>query len=182
PMRPLGNDRWSASFVARRLGRYEFSIAGWKDRFGYWQYEVGKKRAAGLGLSLEIEEGRRLIRETISRVEGAVADELRALMASESEDELLQALTSERAAALMRAHGERVNSTRLDQPRAIIAERRRAGFAAWYELFPRSQSGNAGRHGTFDDAIARLGYGRGMGFRRLYVPATHRAGPTNRKG
>jgi len=182
PMRPLGNDRWSASFVARRLGRYEFSIAGWKDRFGYWQYEVGKKRAAGLGLSLEIEEGRRLIRETISRVEGAVADELRALMSSESEDELLQALTSERAAALMRAHGERVNSTRLDQPRAIIAERRRAGFAAWYELFPRSQSGDAGRHGTFDDVIARLGYVRDMGFDVLYFPPIHPIGRTNRKG
>ena len=31
-----------------------------------------------------------------------------------------------------------------------------AGFAAWYELFPRSMSHDASRHGTFDDVISRL--------------------------
>ena len=59
---------------------------------------------------------------------------------------------------------------------------RRAAFSAWYELFPRSQSGDPSRHGTFDDVIARLPYVRDLGFDVLYFPPIHPIGRTNRKG
>jgi starch synthase (maltosyl-transferring) len=61
-------------------------------------------------------------------------------------------------------------------------DRREAAFSAWYELFPRSQSGDGKRHGTFDDVIARLPYVRDLGFDVLYLTPIHPIGRTNRKG
>src|SRR5215213_1344050 len=67
-------------------------------------------------------------------------------------------------------------------PLALEVERPQAEFASWYELFPRSQSGDAKRHGTFDDVIARLPNIRRMGFDVLYFPPIHPIGRKNRKG
>ena len=64
----------------------------------------------------------------------------------------------------------------------VEAERRAAGFGSWYELFPRSQSGDPDRHGTFDDVIARLPAISAMGFDVLYFPPIHPIGRINRKG
>jgi starch synthase (maltosyl-transferring) len=49
-------------------------------------------------------------------------------------------------------------------------------------MFPRSQSGDVRRHGTFDDVIERLPYVRDMGFDILYFAPIHPVGRTNRKG
>jgi starch synthase (maltosyl-transferring) len=64
---------------------------------------------------------------------------------------------------------------------AVIVDRPRARFSTWYELFPRS-TGEEGRHGTFDDVIARLPYVAGMGFDVLYLPPIHPIGRERRKG
>lgn len=65
---------------------------------------------------------------------------------------------------------------------AVQVDRPAAAFASWYELFPRSQSGDAARHGTFKDVIARLPSIRAMGFDVLYMPPIHPIGRINRKG
>jgi starch synthase (maltosyl-transferring) len=64
----------------------------------------------------------------------------------------------------------------------VDAERLGARFANWYEIFPRSQSGDAERHGTFRDVINQLPRIAGMGFDVLYFPPIHPIGRTNRKG
>jgi starch synthase (maltosyl-transferring) len=64
----------------------------------------------------------------------------------------------------------------------IRAERRAAEFSSWYEMFPRSQSGDPNRHGTFADVIARLPSISAMGFDTLYFPPIHPIGEKNRKG
>jgi starch synthase (maltosyl-transferring) len=58
----------------------------------------------------------------------------------------------------------------------------RARFSAWYELFPRSASPDARRHGTFRDCLARLPYVSSMGFDVLYLPPIHPIGLSERKG
>ncbi|MGI4857368.1 MAG: maltotransferase domain-containing protein [Janthinobacterium lividum] len=65
---------------------------------------------------------------------------------------------------------------------SIQAERAAARFANWYELFPRSQSGDLHRHGTFIDVIPRLPDVSAMGFDVLYFPPIHPIGLANRKG
>src|SRR5438128_3194054 len=59
---------------------------------------------------------------------------------------------------------------------AITVDRERAGFSAWYELFPRSASPDPKRHGTLRDVMARLDYVSGLGFNVLYLPPVHPIG------
>ncbi|HOW89961.1 MAG TPA: alpha-amylase family glycosyl hydrolase, partial [Elusimicrobiales bacterium] len=64
----------------------------------------------------------------------------------------------------------------------LWADRVKARFGAWYEVFPRSCSQKPGHHGTFADLAARLPYIAGMGFDVLYLPPIHPIGRTHRKG
>ncbi len=64
----------------------------------------------------------------------------------------------------------------------IDIERTAAGFGSWYEIFPRSQTDDPRRHGTFADVITRLPRIRAMGFDVLYLTPIHPIGRTARKG
>jgi len=64
----------------------------------------------------------------------------------------------------------------------VEVDRPAARFASWYEMFPRSQSGSATRHGTFEDVIRKLPRIRAMGFDVLYFPPIHPIGRAFRKG
>src|SRR4030095_1240455 len=46
-MAALGNDRWTASFAVDTLGRYEFTVEAWVDRFGTWRRGLARKVEAG---------------------------------------------------------------------------------------------------------------------------------------
>jgi len=81
----------------------------------------------------------------------------------------------------MRQADDRPFETR-HAPYRVYAERPAAAFGSWYELFPRSQSGDQGRHGTFEDVAARLPAIRDMGFDVLYFPPIHPIGRSHRKG
>jgi starch synthase (maltosyl-transferring) len=61
-------------------------------------------------------------------------------------------------------------------------DRPQAEHAVWYELFPRSQTDDPSRHGTFVDVIGQLPRIREMGFDVLYFPPIHPIGLKNRKG
>jgi hypothetical protein len=65
---------------------------------------------------------------------------------------------------------------------AINVERPQAEFASWYELFPALADRRSGRHGTFDDVIARLPRDPRDGLRRPLFPAdpSDRHAPTAR--
>ena len=58
----------------------------------------------------------------------------------------------------------------------------RARFAAWYEMFHRSQGKKDGESATFRDMEARLPDLEKMGFDVIYLPPVHPIGVTNRKG
>ena len=185
PMQAVGNDRWVGRFPLSRVGRHLFTILAWKDRFGNFAEELETKHAAGLPIDLELEEGRLLIAESAAQADPAAAPGLAALAKqlkdadpAERRRLLLMPTTAElMAAARIRPHAHR-HSTEFP----VEAERRAAGFATWYELFPRSQSPDPNRHGTFADVIARLPAISAMGFDVLYLPPIHPIGRTNRKG
>jgi starch synthase (maltosyl-transferring) len=63
-----------------------------------------------------------------------------------------------------------------------VADRERARFSTWYELFPRSAGTEPGVHGTFKDVEARLPAIAAMGFDVLYFPPIHPVGRVQRKG
>ncbi|CAA9228056.1 MAG: GH13_3 / GH13 / GH13_38 [uncultured Acetobacteraceae bacterium] len=179
-LEPLGNDRWAASFPLLRMGRYAFAVEAWRDAFATFLDEITKKHAAGVPIALELEEGRLLVAAAAERAGGELSA-LASRLKDAAEAERLAALTAPGTAALMAAADDRPFRARsAEMP--VEAERIGARFASWYELFPRSQSGDPSRHGTFRDVIARLPRIRAMGFDVLYFPPIHPIGRAFRKG
>ena len=142
PMTALGNDRWRASFVPTRLGRWQFMIEAWLDELGTVRHAMKLKRDAGADISVEEIEERELVAKGAHHRAFALRSEIFPLE----------------------------------------VERLGAAFASWYELFPRSATRDAKRHGTFDDVIADLPRIRDMGFDVLYFPPIHPIGTSHRKG
>jgi len=187
PMRFVDNDRWAGAYPLTRNGRWRFTIQAWHDAFASWRVEVTKKNDAGVPITLELEEGRRLVAETAEAADGELRAELEALLAelrgrAADEGFQLARFFAEETRALMRRADLRANLTRNERELEVVVDRSAAAHAAWYELFPRSQSDDPTRHGTFDDVIAKLPYVQDMGFDVLYFPPIHPIGRTNRKG
>ncbi|HWT71588.1 MAG TPA: alpha-1,4-glucan--maltose-1-phosphate maltosyltransferase, partial [Oxalicibacterium sp.] len=191
-MQARGNDRWCAQLPLQRIGRYVFVVEAWRDNFDTYRDELDKKSRAGLDVTLEIQEGRQLIEKTVAGQpeDSPHIDRLKKLLqalpkakrkAGGDNTAAIALLLSSDTAALMRDADLREFSTRSAEYR-IESERQRAEFSSWYELFPRSQSGDVKRHGTFDDVIARLPAVRDMGFDTLYFPPIHPIGRKNMKG
>lgn len=183
-MSPLSNDRYAATASLRKVGRYQFLVEAWLDVYGGFARDLDKKRIAGLDVSLDVEEGRALIANTREAANGttrhaldAILDGLRALPASDRAS-LLSANETLNAVASAEVRPFLTRSTIF----TVEAERKRAIFGSWYELFPRSQTDSPDRHGTFKDVIASLPRVRAMGFDVLYLPPIHPIGLTNRKG
>ncbi len=183
-MQLVVNDRWRAEFTPRRMGRHEFVVEAWRNPFAIFRYELGKKHEARLDLTLENQEGINLVSRAAAEGPAETKAALLALVAKlEAADASARTslLLSADVSALMARADRRPHRVRS----AVIpldAERKAAAFASWFQVFPRSQSGDANRHGTFDDVISRLPAIREMGFDVLYFPPIHPIGTTNRKG
>ncbi len=183
-MTQLPNDAWTADMPLDRLGRHEFAVEGWLDRFGGFRRDFAKKLDAGVALPVDHAEGRALIDEAATRVVKGQKSSLKQWskrIAGADIGESAELLLSAELAELMDASDERPHRLR-SRPHLLDAERLQARFSSWYELFPRSQSGSRERHGTFADVIDRLPAVRDMGFDTLYFPPIHPIGNTNRKG
>ncbi|HSC29047.1 MAG TPA: alpha-1,4-glucan--maltose-1-phosphate maltosyltransferase [Vicinamibacterales bacterium] len=198
PMQPLPNDRWTARFRVEALGRYEYTVEGWVDRFGSWRHELATKVKAGMEVLSELLEGAALIRLTRERIqdgdkpggEADVADATRFLddRAATIEDtrlpagDRIAAALAEDIERVMAGHADRSLATRYDRVLEVIVDRERARFGAWYEMFPRSAGTDPSRSATFDEAARRLPYVAAMGFDVLYLPPIHPIGRSFRKG
>ena len=184
-MQPLGNDRWTGSFPLERLGRHLYTVETWKDEFATFRDELAKKHRAGLGVALEVQEGIDLVASHAKGAAGKAAkaaERLLDALRKAGEGDRIALLLSDEAAAVMAAADPRPFRLRHEPFVLVDAERMAARFSSWYEIFPRSQSGDPARHGTFDDVIAALPRVKAMGFDALYFPPIHPIGRKNRKG
>jgi starch synthase (maltosyl-transferring) len=186
PMSALGNDRWSARFRVTALGRYEYTVEAWVDRFASWRKELAKKVEAGQDVTSELLEGAELVGQAARRASGAEADWLReqgaALARGEDQAGRARAALGPALATVMAHHADRGLGTTYERALAVTVEQERARYGAWYELFPRSCAAEPGRHGAFKDCERRLPYVAGMGFDVLYLPPIHPIGRSFRKG
>ena len=185
PMMPLGNDRWSASILPNRIGRYEFTIAAWWDRYGSFCKDLEVKHTARVDIGVELVEGRELLAEALGRTGGDESEVIAAALRwldDGSNDERAAIMLANDLREVMYDAEPRQFFFRHDPPFAIDVERPKAEFAAWYELFPRSVTESPDRHGTFENVVARLPAIKAMGFDVLYMPPIHPIGVTNRKG
>jgi starch synthase (maltosyl-transferring) len=180
PMRHHGNDRWAGQFVPTDVGRYVFAIAAWTDVVATWRHEIKVKLAAGQDVRLEAKEGRQLMSSLRPRDKATRATIACACEAFDRSGDVSALLADDLMAAAADAQERSDLTTSVLFP--LIAERPIARASAWYEIMPRSQSPVPGRHGTFDDCIARLPEIAALGFDVLYLLPIHPIGRINRKG
>jgi len=183
PMAPIGNDRWRADFTPFRIGRWLFTVEAWLDDYATLCRSIRLKREAGVDIAVELAEVRLALEEAIARrtcTRTALAGTLAILERGDMEASV-QALISPSTARIVAESGARAFAVR-HEPIPLDVDRREAGFASWYELFPRSQTDDPARHGTFADVVKSLPRIRDMGFDVLYFPPIHPIGVTARKG
>jgi starch synthase (maltosyl-transferring) len=77
PMKPLGNNHWRDEFSVEMLGRYQYTVEGWIDRFQTWRGELLKRVAAGQDVYVDLLIGAVLIDEAAGRARGDDAGLLR---------------------------------------------------------------------------------------------------------
>ena len=182
------DDRWYATLPLDRMGRWEFTVEAWTDLFGSWRSDLGKKVTAEQEIGSELLEGAALIRDAARRSkfgEGRKSLEAAAtLLEDKSADEATRAKAAlaPELLELMEAHFVPRDLACYGRVLSITVDRERAGFASWYEMFPRSATDDPARHGTFKDAETQLPRIAELGFDVVYLPPIHPIGRTFRKG
>ncbi len=178
PMVHLGNDRWGSTVSFDGPGLHEVVVEAWRDHFATWRHDVTLKAGAGQDISLEVEEGARLLDELTPLVpevrRAMVAEAATALRRSACSVEVrLNAGLDDAVAAAVA--GIPLGSVTAADPLPVWVDRPRGLCSAWYELFPRSEGGFAG-------VTKRLPAIADMGFDIVYLPPVHPIGRDHRKG
>jgi starch synthase (maltosyl-transferring) len=192
PMRRLVDDRWQAAFTIQSMERHLFTVAGWVDPFATWHADLIKRLDVGQDVSVELIVGAQLVdaagRRARAEGDAAAADLLEhaATILRGGGPEAVAAAGGPALADAMWRYPDRKTITGLGRDLVVEVDRESAGFAAWYELFPRSTatpgSDGAPRHGTFEDVVRRLPAVADMGFDVVYLPPIHPIGTSHRKG
>lgn len=185
PMQFTTNDRWQTGFRAERTGMYVFKVTAWVDHYTTWKKGLKKKFKAGQDIRVELLIGAAMLRGAAAGNKKAsvrlIAWAVQLEEATDPEQCVILAHSDEVAVAMYR-HRRRDTVTEYPTTYQVDVERRKAAFSTWYELFPRSASPEAGRHGTFNDVANLLPRIAEMGFDVLYLPPIHPIGEVNRKG
>lgn len=182
-MRPgaPGTDTWECRAQLHGVGIHRWHVEAWADVFATWRHNAEIKIAAGVDVEIMLEQGARLAAragfsdaaETARTRDLTTPERLAALL----HEDMLDALERDPLRELVTSSPERL----------IDVNRKIAGVAAWYELFPRSEGAikhddGSWTSGTFRTAAERLPAVREMGFDVVYLPPIHPIGRTNRKG
>jgi starch synthase (maltosyl-transferring) len=192
PMRQTENDRWVGQFSVDQNTRYVYGVLAFTDVFGSWRADFQKRLAAAQDVSSELLEGLRLLEDAIERCTDpddrgrlqAYAKRWRELQGKvpTGQREVAELAISAELGEILDRWPDRSDATRYRHTLDLVVDRPAARFAAWYEIFPRSQGTDPSRSATFREAEQRLPAIAAMGFDTLYMPPIHPIGTTNRKG
>src|SRR6187401_897373 len=56
-MEPIGNDRWRTTAGLDAVGRYEFDVAAWVDRWETWRHDLAKRVDANQDVTVDLRIG-----------------------------------------------------------------------------------------------------------------------------
>jgi len=189
-----GTDRYEAWITPDAEGRWGFEVQAWSSPLGTWFHDGPIKIRAGVDVELMFTE----IRLLMERVAGgggleeaeveAIAGAIEAAIDTRRPDEARLAVLEDPALiAILERHPIR-ELVSVEGPFPAYADRPRALFGSWYELFPRSEGATTDPAtkrlvgGTFRTAAQRLDAVAAMGFDVVYLPPIHPIGEVNRKG
>lgn len=182
-----GLDLYEGGFTVEEMGSYEFAISAYMDHFENWRSDTKKKYAAGDNIDSELLAGEVILEKYALRAPKTAAKKIRSIITEAQtmlsyEDRVERILgdqTFELASLYPARDGMDIGHSAVCK---IRVDRKKAEYASWYEIFPRSAGKVEGQSGTFKDVEMRLPYISGMGFDVLYFPPIHPIGLTKRKG
>jgi starch synthase (maltosyl-transferring) len=182
-----GTDRWHGAITPDAAGDWSLYVEAFDDPYLTWRNAVIKKIEAGqeeADLANDLAEGADLLDRAAAGVPEASRESVRAAAAAlrdRARPLARRVSPGLDLADLLWEHPVRdlVTAT---EPLPVWVDRPRALYSAWYEFFPRSESGAVGEHGTFATAAKRLPAVAEMGFDVVYLPPIHPIGRVNRKG
>ncbi|MDX3916064.1 MULTISPECIES: alpha-1,4-glucan--maltose-1-phosphate maltosyltransferase [Olivibacter] len=182
-MQHVINDHWAATFRFPAIGVYFFCIRAWVNHYASWINGLQKKVEAEQDVYVDLLIGANLLEEATTELP-LLLPELQkwgaVLRQGAIEKDLLKTLKEETLPIMRQYRLEPFTS--ITQVYKIEAERQKAGFSTWYELFPRSTAEIPGQHGSFQDVKRLLPRIAKMGFDVLYLPPIHPIGEVKRKG
>jgi starch synthase (maltosyl-transferring) len=185
-MRPLVKDRWRGEFTVARVGRYQYTVEGWIDRFRTWRGDLQKRVSAGQNVRIDLIIGAELIEHATDRAAGEDREILgqwaRQIRAAKDMPDGPELALRQELFEVMERYPDREFATRYEKELTVVVDREKARFSTWYEVFPRSCSPGAGQHGTLRDCESWLPYIASLGFDVVYLPPIHPIGTTFRKG
>ncbi len=185
PLVLFDNDRWAGHIRLDQLGLWRYTIEAWTDQFESWRDECAKKLQAGQNIELELIEGRAIVAAVLRQAGPDDSAQFRTMLRnfdSGDTSQRTELLLSAPLHELMARCQPRGDVARYGRELEVIVDRKSALFAAWYEMFPRSQGQVAGKSASFDDCIARLPEIARLGFDVVYLVPIHPIGRVNRKG
>jgi starch synthase (maltosyl-transferring) len=178
-------DRLRGEIALDRIGTWVYCVEAWTDRFASWRADFAKRVAGGVDASEELREGAALVTEAARHARGQPGRTLRARahqLGTAAPAQAVAIAQDEALVELVARHLPTIDLTAHPTAHRVVVDRRIAGFAAWYEMFPRSQGEEPGRHATFADAARRLPRLAELGFDVVYLPPIHPVGRSHRKG
>lgn len=180
------SDLWTGQVELFEMGAWEMWVEAWPDPFQSFRRDLEKRIAAGQDVRGEYREAAALVRQRVLIAKERDREPLKnaaRVLADESvgEETKRRVVFSKTLLDLMNGPISPLDVV-TTPVYPLRVDRREAGFAAWYELFPRSAGNTPGEHGTFRDTEKRLPEIARMGFDVIYLPPVHPIGVTHRKG
>ena len=186
PMELVENDRWRGEFRVSEAGAYRYTFEAWIDRFKTWRGDLLKRIGADQDVQMELLIGAELIAESAkraaSRDEELLRDWSRRLREAAAKESGKSIALEEELLPVMERYPDVALASRYEKELRVQVDPLRARCSAWYEIFPRSCSPRAGKHGTMRDCESWLPYIASMGFDVVYLPPVHPIGRAHRKG
>ena len=181
----INNDRYEVDFTVEKQGHYVYTIEGWVDHIDTWQHDTELKIKAGQRVPLELLMGANFLEGMLDKAtaedEPLIREAIEIMRSEHRNEDARQLAMSFRMTEWLQRYPERKFVTRYREL-PVYVDRTRAGFSAWYSMFPRSAAPEPGKHGTFQDQIKLLPRIADLGFDVLYLPPIHPIGHQFRKG
>lgn len=192
PMHEIGNDRWRGLLIPTQNSAYVYTIEAWSDILATWVRDMLKRCEAYPSVKEDLPQGLSYLKSMgdLTLRSSKEIEEIRSLqhfaklleLSEGSSEEVMRLLSSDEFQMLIKKYPLKEKLMVYPLTLNLIVDRRRAEYAAWYEMFPRSQGTHPHQSGTFKDSIKRLPDIKKMGFNVIYLPPIHPIGRTNRKG
>ena len=185
PANYFDNDRWFGHFALDAIGRHQYTVEAWTDRYSTLLSGLERWLRAGEDPSPDLEDMRRLIDDARKNAGTKDAPRISRFLAMIGEtgnaSEFLSMASDRELKDLVARNAPKSDRVRY-RTLEVVVDRREASLASWYEMFHRSQGKVEGRSGTFKDCETRLPEIKRLGFNVVYLPPIHPVGRTNRRG